>query len=152
LAFFLQFKKINTGIMASYRMMFRSGPSNWRQILFFNNIKLCEVFAGVKQVPFVADFYESMMKNFTSLPRKCPILAGKYSASTDIDIGDKQEEMNKTIDDFKDNIHIMLSYTGSILPNGIYRHVVKLYNQKDPTGLSFLWQTEIYVRLNDEVF
>lgn len=63
-----------------------------------------------------------------------------------------------TFDEYKKNGHevgmkLFDKISPTILPNGIYRHVIKFYVDKyDPTGFCLWWHTEINLRMNDENF
>jgi hypothetical protein len=77
--------------------------------------------------------------SFKSLPPNCPVLPKKYSA------------MNITIvESFGGNL--VKGMTVGELPNGIYRNVIKFENEKDENILTIMWQTEIYIRMNDDRF
>lgn len=44
------------------------------------------------------------------------------------------------------------SFTGTLLPKGIYRSIARLYNDDDPQGIIVSFHAQLYFRLNDDIF
>lgn len=65
-------------------------------------------------------------------------------------------EINMTLDDYNKNRdaggEIWSSITPSLLPNGEYRHIIKLHNNEDPVGFCIFWNTELNLRMNVDEF
>jgi hypothetical protein len=116
----------------------------------------CALSRGIDVIPAAQKFRSEMAERYPELPFVCPILPGKYYAFNSTKrIG--QEEVNLTIDEFKEYKKSMPKtaedfITSTIFPNGIYRNVIRLFTDEDPIGFAVFWQSERYIRLNDENF
>lgn len=133
------------GIMsykAHFRVMLKSGQ-NWRQIMSINNINACGITKGLKALPFLEDGFNWYKNSFPNLPAYCPIHPKNYSGQFDIHIGNKYENNDK---------QFLNQFTPDVLPNGVFRYAIKMYNNEDSNIFSIIWQTERYIRLNDDVF
>lgn len=114
--------------------------TTWRQYVKLDRIDICNIFRGGSDViPYLATVRKSYMAEFTSLPRNCPIEPGKYYA-TNVSMGDTYgNQMNEAM-------------TSTPLPNGIYRHVIRIHNDDDPVGFVLYWHIEVNIRMNEETF
>lgn len=106
---------------------------------------MCDFFAGSNLFQYLGEArkYYFNIAPPSLVPRKCPILPGKYfvtnlSLTSGLNSG-KAEEMNRAL-------------TPTELPNGLYRHVIKLFNDEDPVGSVIYWHTNINIRMNDDKF
>lgn len=86
----------------------------------------------------VRDAYNALAP--PSFPRKCPIKKGKYAASNiSLVRGDLSYAANSAI-------------TVGELPNGVYRHVINLFDDEDPVGATLWWHLLVNIRMNDDRF
>lgn len=125
------------------RALFKT-TSNWRQIIKINRIDLCLFFRGSQVLPFFKQILEIGKEMFPNLPTNCPIMPGDMYF------------MNVTVmmspELMKSHMKLINSFTGSMLPNGIYRVTVRIFNDQDPQGIFFWYTSQINVRLNSELF
>lgn len=111
----------------------------WRQVIKLDKYDFCTLLNGIETIKFVNEFGKFFKKNFKSLPTKCPFRSGNYSISN-VPITDSSgDEMNRGL-------------TIGELPNGIYRHVIKIHTDDDPKAFAVYWHTEVYIRLNEDQF
>lgn len=103
----------------------------WRHIFVLKQIDLCEILAGKFQaIPLVESVVNLTYKIAPFLPRKCPILPGKYYG------------YNLTI---SDSIGIEeTKFLTPNLPNGIYRYNYRYYHDHDMVGTTFSFNHEVY--------
>lgn len=117
-----------------YTMIY--GPSSWRQLIRLENYDPCWIAKHKDLLPTISALKKYYKKHFPNMPNDCPIQPGKYYAA------------NVTVLDEKDDSYgseeINNSVTVGQLPNGIYRHLIKVFNKNDPFGFMLYWQVEIY--------
>lgn len=119
--------------------MFIKMTQHWRQIIGLENIDLCAVASGVNKFPFLVTIREIFLSSFPHLPRKCPASPGKY--------------YNKNITfTMEHNEILQKAMSPTPFPNGIYRHVIRCYNDDDPIGFALYFHIQINIRLNEERF
>jgi hypothetical protein len=113
--------------------------STWRQLVSFAQIEACKL--AETSTPYLEEIKKILIQRIPDVPVKCPVMANTFY-------------WNYTHND-TDNpvIALLKKYVSStILPNGEYRHVVKLSNKKYGTIGSFALQIRRYERLNEETF
>lgn len=123
--------------------LFIKSSSNWRQLIKLDRIVVCPILEGVNALPVLATFRDIIYSIVPTLPRKCPFTPMRLTLQ------------NATImsPEFVEHIKkLMNDITATLLPNGVYRGVVKFYNDKDLQGFIIYYHIEVYFRLNDEVF
>lgn len=83
--------------------------------------------------------FQDYFRLFPNLPHKCPVEEGKYFAKyVTINI---TEEIETASD----------RQLTARLPNGIYRHTVRLYDDKiDPEGFMLFWHVQIYDSMGED--
>lgn len=118
--------------------MFIQTGFTWRQIISFEQIDACRISENLNIPPYVKSMWNSYHETFSSLPSRCPIKSGKYSAEN-ITIMD--ESFKKLAENSIPN-----------LPNGIYRHKLSIFNYEDPEGITIEWQVELYDKSNQDEF
>jgi hypothetical protein len=124
----------------------------------FDNIDACGLLKGLNTSPFFAAVMDLYKSFFPNLPSTCPIPIGKYSVDNVTIVMNPKYELNMTYEDHmkqsEDQLHVRFNkaLSSDFFPNGVYRHIVKLYNEKDPIGVTVSWFFEINHRMNDEVF
>lgn len=139
-------------------MMLKSGPS-WRQIVSLDNIDICALANGFKTIPFLDAFRTYVKKTYPGIPFYCPIKPGSYYAPPVVmptHYMNYSDSQNMTFDEIRRKNEnagdLGSSFTPNLLPNGLYRHIIKLYNDLDPIGFCIYWHNEHYVRLNEDNF
>lgn len=117
--------------------------STWRHLIKLDNIDACFFLTSMQSLPLldaVRNFYKTY---FPKLPQKCPVEPGKYSVTnvtvTDNKHGNEGEKLMKQI-------------TPMTLPNGLYRHLLRLSNSNDTVGLTLYWHTRIDISMNENEF
>lgn len=128
----------------SYLMFIKSGPSSWRQIVKLDRYDLCLIFRQVDNMPLANSLKEYYYKMFPSLPRKCPVAPGKYSA-VNVTVVDE-------IEDTSGSGKMIEQITPGKLPNGVYRHLVRVHTREDPDGFMLFWHVEIHHRMGEYNF
>lgn len=121
-------------------MFYKSGPGAWRQIVRLTNHDLCWVLKQTDNLPFVNSVKQIYSKQFPNMPQRCPVEVGKYYTE------------NVTLSDSSGSYDLARTFTTGEMPNGVYRHVIKLHNKKDPTGFMLFWQTQIYNKMGENNF
>lgn len=113
---------------------------SWRQIIKIDDIDICGMMRiASHNIEFVRKVFEFYRHAFPNLPSKCPMLKKKYSAKNVTFFENVQESPNR-----------MLSSVS--LPNGIYRHTLKLTNKNDPEGFAAFWHVQIYDKMGEDRF
>lgn len=132
-------------IKISYFMFYKTGIGGiaWRQIIKLENYDLCLIKRQNENLPVFNSLKEYYNKMFPTMPKKCPFQAGKYSA------------FNVTVVDELENIaayKIVQQITPASLPNGVYRHLLKIHTRQDSIGFMLIWHTEIYDKMGENLF
>lgn len=113
--------------------------TNWRQLVSFSDVEVCKV--AKMKTPIIEEAKQFFTQRVPGLPLECPVLAGYYN-------------LNYTHND-TDNpmIALLKKYVSStMMPNGEYRHTLKLSNKKYGVLASFALQIRRYDRFNAEAF
>lgn len=131
-------------LQMSYLMLFKSGPSSWRQIVKLDKYDLCLVFRQADNMPLANSLKEFYYNTFPTLSRRCPVAPGKYSA-VNITVVDE-------IEDNTGSAKMIEQITPGKLPNGVYRHLVRLHSREDPDGFMLYWHVEIHHRMGEDNF
>lgn len=139
-----------------YALFYKSGQ-NWRQIINIKDVNFCEIAAGGNGMSLfkaIIDFYKKVLPN---LPSKCPVLPGKYSVKNATVSVSPKNEFNMTMKDFQNRTVVpyqdmWAAMSPTLMPNGLYRSIVRVYNQQDPIGFSMYWVSEVNHRWNDQDF
>lgn len=87
-------------------------------------------------IPFVDAAKSYYLLQFPNLPTKCPIKPGKYYSENVTVFDENKQSFGAS--------NILQKLTIGELPNGVYRHVVKLSTIKDPVGFVLYWHVEIH--------
>lgn len=88
-----------------------------------------------------------------NVPNKCPITQRNISTEVVNFHGSKNDEINKTADDYKKAKYFQLPMiTPTLLPNGLHRSTFDIYNEEDSNIIKVSWIYENYIRMNDEEF
>jgi Protein of unknown function (DUF1091) len=137
--------------------MFYKNGQRWRQILGVENIDFCGLLKEVNNNPFLKALINTYKKLFPKLPSNCPILPGNYSVKDAIAIVNEKSELNMTMKDFQDKAAVSFkdmwaTMSPTILPNGLYRSFLRVYNKEDPIGFCVYWISEINYRMNEQDF
>lgn len=113
---------------------------SWRQIIKIDDINVCEMMRLANHnIDFVRKVFEFYRHALPNLPSGCPMLKKTYSAK------------NVTIfENPEDSANRMLSTVN--LPNGIYRHTMRLSNKEDPEGFAAFWHVQIYDKMGEDRF
>lgn len=119
-------------------MHLKSGQS-WRQIISLKDIDVCMVLNEKNPLPFLQNLKKIVLDLFPNLPSKCPFKIGKYYNT------------NAKVDN-QTGLSQFAFVSDKLLPNGIYRHNIRLYTREDPQGLLMLIYNEVYERMNEETF
>lgn len=98
------------------------------------NNDFCWITSQVNNIPYINFGKKFYNEKFPNLPSQCPIEPGKYYANNVTVIEGNDADLVVGFD--------ILS-PGAI-PNGVYRHIVKLATKTDPIGLMLYWHTEIH--------
>lgn len=114
----------------------------WRQIIKLDKIDACALATGATNIDFLKAMRDEYIRMFPNLPAKCPIEPGKYYAK------------NVTFFDHNNPLFEWREFqlVTPSLPNGIYRHVVKFYNDEDPVGFMIYFHIELYDKMGDDRF
>lgn len=133
--------------------MTRKSGTNWRQILKFEKVDGCLLAKGIN-MPFLVKLKERYDEAFPNLPRNCPIKVQSYVAQNISVIENQISEFNMTLEDFQSSkdFSVIKMMTPKLLPNGIYRHSLRVFNDDDMIGMGIFVQLEINHRMNDEEF
>lgn len=126
-----------------FRLFLKSSHASWRQLIKVDRIDVCFILAGVNVIPMLKSATELIYMVVPSLPRKCPIMPGKISAVNATIMSPEIVERFKKI---------INSFTASLLPNGVYRGVIKYYTEEGSLAFLLYYHGEIYFRMNDDVF
>lgn len=122
----------------------------------FDQIDACAVARGVNKFPLFAAFLNFIKERFPSLPSNCPVKIGTYSALNVLVVNNPVNEFNMTQEDQKKHSmffsSVIKSFSPSLLPNGVYRSILRLFNEDDKVGITLLWHVQLNHRLNDEEF
>jgi hypothetical protein len=120
----------------------------WRQIIKLDKLDYCALSGGVGVIPAIKSYWDTLIEMFPTLPLNCPILPKKYEATATM------HQMNITAEDYKKMgmRNLMDSLSPTLLPNGFYRVVIRLFNDDDQEGLTVQYVSEVYFRMNDENF
>lgn len=105
-------------MQVSFYSNYKSGPSTWRHIIKLENYDICWIAKNKDLLPMITALKKYYKKQFPSLPNDCPIQPDKYYAAN-VTAMDESEDINNSV-------------TTGQLPNGIYRHVIKMFNKNDP--------------------
>lgn len=89
----------------------------------------------------VRNYYIQLLPRF---PRKCPIEGNYTMKNVNVTI------INESGDKFSHEDKIGEVFVTPKLPNGIYRQVVKMYNDDDPVGFAMYWHIENYDSMDDD--
>lgn len=93
------------------------------------------------------------MKVIPNFPTKCPISPRNISKTSEFFHGTKNGDMNRTADDFKKTKNFQLPFlTPTLLPNGLHRTTILIFNEEDSNIMTMSWTTDNYIRLNEEEF
>lgn len=125
-------------------MFYKSGHSAWRQIVKLANNDFCWLMKQTDNLPFLNFGKEYYFKQFPNLPQRCPIAVGKYYIENVTIFDDK--------DSFGSHYGMIKTLTSGELPNGVYRHLIKINNKNDPVGLVLYWHTHIYDKMGENSF
>lgn len=115
---------------------------SWRQYMRFDKVDPCALARGVETNDYYKAFHDNYFKIFPGLPQKCPIVPGNYSMKN-VTIVDETGDKSSNQD-------ISSLYLTPKLPNGIYRNVIRMYNDDDPVGFSLYWHIENYDSMGDD--
>lgn len=123
---------------------------SWRQFLKLDNLDLCAFLSGGLTLDFLKSVKELYFHLFPTLPSKCPIEPGKYSFKnvSIFEGGQSGSEAKKKIGPRGPGGFL----SPANLPNGIYRHTVRFYNNFDPEGFMFYWHVEFYNSMGEDRF
>lgn len=112
----------------------------WRQIMYLPNVDFCKFTELAKRTPLYAGVLEIMTEKIPELPFECPMMPRTYSVNYTHDaINNPIENLGKFI-------------STRLLPNGEYRNLVRIHNEKYGEMALFIVHATHYVRLNDENF
>lgn len=112
---------------------------SWRQYIKFDNINLCALWAGMNEIAFLQSIQRYYKHLFPNLPKKCPVESGIYSAKNVTLLQDRGDDAPEPT-------------LSTQLPNGIYRHTVRLYDKIDPEGMMLYWHVQIYDSMGEDRF
>lgn len=90
-------------------------------------------------LPFLKELRKLYFDGFKGMPQKCPMDPGKYYVQNFTIGGTYGDEMNTKL-------------STTPLPNGVYRHVIRIFTDNDPEGFVLYWHTEVNIRMNIEKF
>lgn len=115
---------------------------SWRQIVKLDRVDPCALMKGAESNNLIKSIVVFYREQFVGFPKKCPFNPGNYSIK------------NMTvIDDSEDNFSRESTMFNSItpkLPNGIFRHVIRIWNDKDPLGFTLFWHVQHYDTMGDD--
>lgn len=146
-------------MQVNFRLHVKSeSGQNWRQVIALNKLDFCGIAKGTNLIPTIKTSYDELIVLFPSVPLKCPILPGKYSALNATIVEDYSEKsFLETPEEYKTRLRVtnvekktMDFITPSVMPNGVYRVTLRFYNDMDPIGAAFYWQYFIRLRMNEE--
>lgn len=144
-------KKINQ-LFADYRGFIKPHlGTSWRQILKFDKINVCASIniaktGSVGNSDILKAFWKEYYETFHGLPDKCPIERGKYFVRN-------QTVYNSNDNDYASSHQSDLENTMTPkFPNGIYRHIIRFYNDEDAEGFSAFWHVDRYDKMGEDRF
>lgn len=114
----------------------------WHQFLKFEKIDAGTVFRGVDSFEYLKKNFEIYLTKFPGLINKIPIESGKYQALNVTAVYRNAQNGTGT--------WTASEYLTPSLPNGIYRHTIKLYNEEDPIGFMIYWHLQRYDAMGDD--
>jgi hypothetical protein len=117
--------------------------SQWRQLIKFDRIDACSILKGINVIPFLKSVKDMFFRIAPNLPKVCPVMPQTLSLVDAIIVSPQLMEEYKIL---------FGTMSATLIPNGVYRNVGKCYTDKDPEGFLFYAHSEIYFRLNDDVF
>lgn len=123
--------------------MFIKSSSTWRQLIKLDKTDVCFVLNGVNILPMLNNLKNLVLKIAPTLPKKCPFNPQVISLENVIIMS---PEMVEVISKF------LSSISSTLMPNGVYRIVMRFHTENDPEGFLIFFHVELYYRLNDEVF
>lgn len=140
-------------------MQFKSTNGlSWRQIIQFRKVSLYQVLRG-NAIDFIKETLNYLRTQFPGFPTDFPIKPGIYSTvdfpyqtmkdpandkNTDKKIHDRIVETINGVEKIHSFISSAPANSPGILPNGIYRYIVRFYNKDDVLGFTVYWQIRIY--------
>lgn len=132
---------------------------SWRHIVRINQISGRDFVDGKNLMDLMKEFRSlviTALPDFLKIPLKPMklvvknISTGMYKPE-DGPLDKSTEEAEKKASKVQLDLQYAMIPTFS-LPNGIYRHVVRLYNDEDVQGFAFFWQTQIYHTFGESDF
>lgn len=132
---------VKSVFQADWKILLKLSSNNWRQIVNFRDLDVCQVFAGLHGLPFIDGFYR-LVKDMIDgqIPLKCPFMPGKYYVT------------NLTLTNNTGTELVKKTVSPISIPNGVYRHVVRLSFAEDPGGVYAVIHVEFQKRDNDGSF
>lgn len=117
---------------------------SWRQYLKLDRIDPCGITAGLDNIQFLKASKDYYFEKFPQMPKKCPIESGKYYANNvtivnNIDLNFTRPEETS-------------QFLGPSFPNGVYRHVLRMFTDKDPVGFTLYWHIDRYDSMGEDRF
>lgn len=112
---------------------------SWRQYLKIDNLDVCNILSGKNPNEYVRVVFQDYFRLFPNMPHKCPVEEGNYSAK------------NVTINTTTEIETASDRRLTAKLPNGVYRHTVRLYDDKiDLEGFMLFWHVQIYDSMGED--
>lgn len=103
-----------------------------------DRVSICELLSGwLNAIPLVEAAKNYYLDLYPFIPRKCPFKIGKYYGH------------NISLD-FKNITNVFKFISPSLLPNGIFRHFFRFYNDDDSEGVTIKFDIDIYDPANAE--
>jgi hypothetical protein len=125
----------------------------WRHIVEFKKIDLCLASRGASLIPTVNDFKKMIERIIPNTPTKCPVTPRNISLKVVKTHGSKNDELNKTADDYRKNKQFFAPLiTPTLFPNGLIRQIINFWNDEDSNLLTISWVSDHYIRMNDDKF
>lgn len=116
---------------------------SWRQFLKFENIDACAILKAGHSIDYIESIYQTYLLLFPNLPKKCPFEKGIYSVKNVTLINPTDSDRIETGPD-------RFLVSSARLPNGIYRHTMRFYNQRDREGFMVYWHIENYDSMGED--
>jgi hypothetical protein len=121
-----------------------------------DDIDLCSLARGLNTNPLLKAVLKFYKKHLPNLPSTCPAIAGNYSAKNVTMIMNPKFELNMTLNDFQKYeqpySELVNALSSQLLPNGVFKHIIRFFNEEDPVGFALSWLLEFRHRLNNEDF
>lgn len=127
-------------------MLHKNGLS-WRNIIALKDINICDTMSNPNSL-FFRPFRE-LLEFFKGTPRNCPIPAGKSDSNFTFSFG----TFKNLSEEMYDHIKKIASFvTPTLFPNGLYKFVMRFFNDEDPIGVLGYATVEFRIAMNDEDF